>query len=113
MQLYTICKFCKKDISIKSRANTRPDLEKEKGEIFNVQCGSCHKNDEKHVNDINARDNNTFLLGGIGITFIFTMILWQYFGAVSTVTAVIPVLMFQQQNSVLRAFNGYRIRRTK
>jgi len=54
MKLVTRCKSCNKDIRIKSGASTRPDLQMEKGDEFNVNCQNCGKILKKHVNDVKA-----------------------------------------------------------
>ncbi len=38
MTLYTYCKSCKSQIIIKSSAESRAELEREKGNEFNVNC---------------------------------------------------------------------------
>ena len=103
MNLYTNCKSCKKEIKIKSSASTRPELQMEKGDEFNVNCQSCGKMEKKHVNDIKAEPNKMILLFGVIIGILATIFLWVFYGAIGTVSIIIPVLFWQQQmNSAIR-----------
>ena len=111
MNLYTHCKSCKKEVKIKSNASTRPELQMEKGDEFNINCQSCGKREKKHVNDIKAEQNNSVLLIGVGIGILATIFFWIYFGAIGTVSMIIPMLFWQQQMSSTKSFNSYLIRR--
>lgn len=111
MNLHTYCKSCKKDIKIKSNASTRPDLQMEKGDEFNVNCQNCGKTEKKHVNNIKAEPNNLVILIGVGIGIIATFFLWIYFGAIGSISLIIPFLFWQQQASEIKSFNSYMIRR--
>ena len=111
MNLYTHCKSCKKDIKIKSSASTRPDLQMEKGDEFNVNCQNCGKMKKKHVNDIKAKPNNMIILIGVGIGVLVTIFFWIYFGAIGTIGIIIPILFWQQQTSAAKLFNSYMIKR--
>lgn len=110
MNLYTNCKSCKKEIKIKSDAATRADLKIEKGDEFNVNCQSCGKIEKKHVNDIKAKLNTTIILIGAGIGILATLILWIDFGAMGTVSVLIPMIFWQQQVGSTKSFNAYFIR---
>jgi hypothetical protein len=83
----------------------------EKGEEFKVNCQNCGKIEKKHINDIKAEPDNTIILIGVGIGILATIILWNYFGAIGTVSIAIPMLFWQQQMSVTKTFNSYMIRR--
>ena len=107
-----MCSHCKEATPIQSKANTRPELEQEKGENFVIQCKHCHKNNEKHVNDIKAKANPIILLFGFGIGCLFTAILWIFFGFVATISFLIPILVSNQQAKSAHAFNSYRITRS-
>jgi len=111
MNLYTYCKSCRKNIKIKSNAETRPDLQMEKGDEFSVNCQNCGIIEKKHVNDIKAEPNNIIIIIGIGIGIMATIILWLYFGAIGTVSMLIPILFWQQQMNLTKSFNSYMIRR--
>ncbi len=111
MKLVTCCSSCKKDIKIKSSASTRPDLQMEKGTEFNVNCQNCGKIEKKHVNDVKAEPSKILILIGIGIGVIVTVLLWNFYGAIGTVSAIIPMLFWQQQMNSIKAFNSYFVRR--
>lgn len=111
MNLVAYCKSCKKDIKIKSSAPTRPDLQMEKGDEFNVNCQNCGKVEKKHVNDIKAESNNMVILIGVVIGILASIFLWINFGAIGTLSMVIPFLFWQQQMSATKSFNSYMIRR--
>ena len=109
--LVTYCKSCKKDIRIKSSAATRPDLQMEKGDEFNVNCHNCGKIERKHVNDIKAEPNNNLIIVGVIIGIIVTIMLWNMYGAIGTVSGIIPLIFWQQQMSATKSFNSYMIKR--
>ncbi|GAA0871055.1 hypothetical protein GCM10009117_02000 [Gangjinia marincola] len=111
MKLVTYCKSCKKDIIVKSNAATRPELQMEKGDEFNVNCQNCGSMEKKHVNDVKAEPNKALLLVGLGIGIIATVMLWKIYGAISTISATIPILFWYQQMNQTKAFNLYMIRR--
>lgn len=111
MNLFAFCKSCKKDIKIKSNASTRPDLQMEKGDEFIVNCSKCGKTERKHVNDVRAEPNNTVLLVGAIIGVLVTVFLWMFYGAIGTVSIIIPILFWQQQTIATKSFNSYMIRR--
>lgn len=111
MKLYTNCQSCKKDIVIKSSAQTRPDLQMEKGEELTVNCLNCGKVEKKHVNDIKAESNSFILLLGLVIGTIMTSILWFFYGATASIVFAIPLIFWQQQMKATKSFNSYMIRR--
>ena len=107
----TYCTSCKKDIIIKSSAATRPDLQMEKGDEFEVNCPHCGNIEKKHVNDVKAEPNNTLILIGAGIGIVAAIILWSIFGAIGTICIGIPILFWYQQMASKKGFNSYMIRR--
>ncbi len=111
MKLVTRCNSCKKDIRIKSSASTRPDLQMQKGDEFNVNCQNCGKMNIKHVNDIKAEPNHIITLIGIAIGIISTVVLWDMFGAIGTVSTIIPIFTWYHQMDATKGFNSYMIRR--
>ncbi len=111
MNLTTQCKSCKKDIRIKSNALTRADLQMEKGDEFNVECINCGERETKHVNDVKAEPSQSIILIGVGIGVIVTFILLIYFGAIGTVSVIIPILFWRQQMNACKSFNSYMVRR--
>lgn len=111
MKLYTNCKSCKKEIKINSSASTRPDLQMEKGDQFNVNCQNCGKTEKKHVNDIIAASNKLMMFIGFVLGGLATLLLWIIYGAIGTVSIIIPLIFWQQQMSSIKGFNSYLIRR--
>lgn len=111
MKLITQCSACKKDVRIKSSASTRPDLQMEKGDEFMINCQNCGNLEKKHVNVVRAEPNNVIILIGVGIGVLSAFILWNIFGAIGTVSVLIPVLFWYQQMNATKAFNSYMIRR--
>lgn len=111
MKLNTRCSSCKKDIRIKSTASTRPDLQMEKGDEFSVNCQNCGKVQKRHVNDVKAEINNTLIFIGVGIGIISAIVLWNFFGAIGTISVAIPLIIWYQQMDSIKGFNSYMIRR--
>lgn len=111
MNLYTYCRSCKKEVKVKSSTETRAELEREKGEEFNVNCQNCGNIEKKHVNDIKAKPNKIILLVGIIIGIAVTLFLWVYFGAIGTISGIIPILFWNEQMKSSKIFNSYMLGR--
>ncbi len=111
MKLYTYCKSCKAEIHIKSSAPDRAELEREKGLEFDVICKKCSNIEKKHVNDINAKPSRTLILAGVIIGIIVTVVLWGIYGAISTISGIIPLLFGLEQTKSSKLFNSYMLRR--
>jgi hypothetical protein len=111
MKLITRCSSCKKEVRVKSSAATRPDLQMEKGDEFLVNCDNCGNMEKKHVNDVTAETNNTIILIGVVIGALSAIVLWSMFGAIATVSGIIPLIFYYQQIEAVKGFNSYRIRR--
>ena len=112
MKLIASCEECKEEITIKSYAPTRPELEKDKGERFEVRCNQCRKRQKKHVNDVRAKPNQVIVIGGVIIGLIVTILLWKILGAVGTISGLIPLFIWKQQSNAVHLFNSYRSQRT-
>jgi hypothetical protein len=111
MNLLTRCKSCKKDIKVKSSAATRADLQMEKGDEFQVNCQKCGKVEIKHINDIKAEPNKIILLAGFVIGVLVTIVLFIYYGLIGTISIIIPMIFWQQQQIATKSFNAYMVRR--
>lgn len=111
MKLYTICRTCNQEVRIRSMSSTRPDLEREKGEEFEINCMQCGSRYHIHVNDVSAKESNMIIALGIGLSVVATVFLWNYFGAMSTLSAILPGLIWGQESKSVRNFNSYKIRR--
>lgn len=111
MTLYTYCKSCKTEIVIKSSAESRAELEREKGDEFNVNCQSCGNFEKKHVNDIKAKPNKIIIIAGIIIGILVTIVLWTYYGAIGTISGIIPILFWNEQMKSSKIFNSYMLGR--
>jgi hypothetical protein len=111
MSLYTVCKSCKESISVKSSASTRPELQMEQGDDFSVNCQTCGKVDKIHVNDVKSEINKTTIFIGLILGVVITIVLWVVYGAIGTVSMIIPLLFWQQQMNSAKSFNSFMIRR--
>lgn len=111
MELITFCKACKEEIKVKSSATTRPELERDKGEEFIINCSHCGKDNQRHVNDIRARENKAVMMiaGALGI--VLALVLFFIVGVVGTIVIVIPGLIWQQQRQAASTFNRYLLPR--
>lgn len=110
MKLSTSCPSCQKGIKIKSWAATRPELEMEKGDEFNVNCNHCGITTKKHVNEIVAEKNLLIIAVGVLLGIVTTYFLWD-FGFISTFSGAIPLLFWQQEERATNTFNSYTIKR--
>ena len=110
-KLYVLCKSCKKEIRVKSKATTRPELQTEKGDEFKVNCPNCGNVEKIHVNDIYAGTNYLLISIGIVIGVLVSVFLWIYYGVIGTLGMIIPILFWQEQMKSKSEFNSYMIRR--
>ena len=108
MYLYTTCKTCSATNTIKSNATTRPDLERDKGETFVVNCKDCAINQSIHVNDVKAEMSPFPIVIGLVIgavlTFLFFVVGW-----IALATIAIPFYIWRQQQNDVHLFNSYRL----
>ena len=111
MNLITKCNNCKDLNKVKANASSRAELAKNKGERFNWTCSNCGSIEEKHVNDIRAKQDNRVIMIGVGISIIVTLVLLNIMGVIGTITGIIPVLIWQQQSRSVHAFNRYMVDR--
>ncbi|KGL63948.1 hypothetical protein [Polaribacter sp. Hel1_85] len=111
MNLYTVCRSCKKSNSIKSDAITRPDLQMEIGSEFTFNCNKCGNIEKVHVNDVSAEPNKKHILIGLILGVVSALILYFFYGAVGILSGVIPLLFWQVEMKSIKSFNSYMIRR--
>ena len=105
--LVTSCAFCSEPIVVKSRASTRPELAKEKGELLPLECTKCRNITQRHVNDIKAKENLVFIAAGILISLIVTLVLWNILAGFSTISLAIPLLIWQGESRAAHSFNEH------
>lgn len=108
MKLYTLCNSCSKETSINIGAATRVELENKVGTEFMVNCEHCAIDQKKHVNKIQAKPNVGYTLLATALSGILTVFFWDM-GFITTLSFALPVLVWQQQQTLANAFNGYRV----
>ena len=111
MNLYVKNKKGDEIVKIKSNSSTRPELQKEKGDEFSVNFPKNGISEKIHVNDVRAEVNKLIILIGLILGVVITIFLWKYFGAIGTVSGIIPVLFWQQEMRAVKSFNSFMIRR--
>ena len=111
MNLYTVCRSCKQSNKIKSDAITRPELQMEKENEFSFNCQKCGKVDKVHINDVSAEPNKKIILLGLILGIVSAIILAIFYGAIGTVSAIIPLLFWQMEMKSTKSFNSFMIRR--
>lgn len=111
MKLYTNCSSCREEIRIKSLSQTRHELQMEKSREFDINCPNCGVIEKKHINDVKAQNNKMTIILGILIGIVVTIGLWVYFGAIGTISFIIPILFWNQENRAVKSFNSYLIKR--
>ena len=114
MKLYTNCKSCQKAIYLKSGASTRPDLEDERGERFQITCTHCGIRQEKHVNNVRAKANNLYSLIGLLVSLVIGLVVWLSFDLIASllIAGAIPLIILKVQRDAVSRFNTYRVRRS-
>mgnify|MGYP000294758608 CR=1 FL=1 len=110
MRLSTTCISCHKSFKVKARARTRPDLQMKKGDYLKLSCPNCARQQEKHVNDIQTGLSPLLIIIGILAGILSCIFLWEM-GFISTLSIIIPIIIWQQDTILCRAFNNYRVLR--
>ncbi len=111
MKLEYTCSGCKKQNNYRPVAATRGELQMKVGDEVDVHCAHCGKRDKKHINRIDAVVDHRKILIALGISAAVTLVLWSLYGAIGTVTGLIPVMMWAQEGRSTSHFNSYKIRR--
>jgi TctA family transporter len=83
----------------------------EKSREFDINCHYCGVVERKHVNDVKAQNNDMIIIIGIVIGIVVTIGLWLYFGAIGTISLIIPILFWKQEKKAVKSFNSYLIKR--
>lgn len=123
MKKEVICKNCKKSITVRSWANDRVELAREKGESFNLKCKSCGEVHEYNVNEVSANTNsliNSLLfIAVLAIMAVVGYYLFSNFWGKSfymifalPIAIAIPGMIYftyvKSQNGKVRSFNRFR-----
>jgi hypothetical protein len=123
MKKEVICKNCKKSITVRSWANDRVELAREKGEFFNLKCKSCGEVHEYNVNEVSANTSSLFnsllFITVLVIMAILGYYLFNNFWGKSfymifalPIAIAIPGMIYftyvKSQNGKVRDFNRFR-----
>jgi hypothetical protein len=100
--------FCKSEISVKSFAIIKPDLEMDKGELIQLNSQNCGSVQNTHVNDVEVKISQGDIVGGILLLVMVTLVLILFLGAIGTILVIIPIYILQQQRNLVNAFNLYK-----
>lgn len=126
MRLTYTCSVCKKQNYLKDKAGTRPELQmKLRGDEARVNCDHCGKMDKKHLNRISAVVDNRIVMAGfvIGLSIIVAFIagvvslsnyevsFWKFLAFAGSAIAGIPVFLWNRENTAVRNFNQYAVKR--
>ena len=110
MKLSYYCDSCKKENYIKTNAPDRYVFLVEYGNNeINENCFHCGNNTKKHINRLKAETNNTFIIGGIILAIIITIIFWN-FGLISSLSFTIPIMVWIDQNKKTNLFNRSKVK---
>jgi len=90
MKLSYYCKSCNKKNFYQTKTKDRFELQKEVGDEINLRCSKCGTVNKKHINRLFAVVNPTFILIGLVVAIIVTLLLWD-FGLISTLSFTIPI----------------------
>jgi len=114
------CVNCKEGFEIKSSANSRHELENERGRYFSAKCNICHIDNEYHVNAVKASPGGTNLILyislGIALFLMITVYLFKM-GFVGTISLAVPAFVYlrlkQNSEKSVQLFNRGEISRTR
>jgi len=76
-----------------------------------VNCSHCGKMDKKHINRIHGVFDHGKIIIALVISAVVIVVLWGFYGAISTITGIIPVLIWIYEPKAASDFNLYKIRR--
>ncbi len=123
MKLITNCKHCQKEIRVKSMSNDRPELAKEMGNEFTLNCEHCLRKDRYSANEVKAKESKSIKIFSLLVFLIGTGFLACFFRdfvfisespkflfyvcATLTVPAVFYGLLTKQDRDKVRDFNRY------
>ncbi len=94
---------------MKVKSNNRYDLKEEIGLEINERCKHCGNHTKRHINRLHASPNYFIILGGVALSVIVTLFLWDL-GWVSTLTATIPIAIWMSEEKRASSFNKVMIR---
>lgn len=113
MRLQYTCSSCKKSNYYSPVVPTRTDLQMKMGDEVRVNCSNCGKQDRKHLNRISAVTDNRIVLIGLILGIISTLALWNFVGAMATITFSLPIIFWKIELDKAQKFNSYAIKRSK
>ena len=109
MILSTPCRVCKTEIIVDSKAPSRPELEKEVGEKFDIECPKCLYRNTVRLNKVKAHESNKTMIFGLLLTTVLTAILWIFFGAISTLSFSLVFIIIGVERQNVANFNAYKL----
>lgn len=110
MILYTKCIGCSKEHKIKASGPTRGDLQQKYGDQLKINCRHCGKMFNAHLNKVKAKSNQAIIAGSFIVSILAGVAMFYYFWAAGTIVIAIPLVIWQQQEAHVRAFNRYKIK---
>lgn len=81
------------------------------GDEVRVNCKNCGKQDKKHLNRISAVTDNRIVFVGLILGIFGTLALWNYVGAIATITFTLPIIFWKYELEKVRNFNSYAIKK--
>ncbi len=113
MRLQYTCSSCKTTNYYTPVVPTRADLQMKMGDEVRVNCSNCGKQDKKHLNRISAVTDTRIIIVGLILGIISTVVLWNFVGAIGTITFSLPIIFWKYELEKTRNFNAYAIKRPK
>jgi len=104
MKLYFYCSSCQKENSFKTKARDRFELQKERGNEISERCKKCGTVVKRRINRVHAKPNAFIILGGLAISAIATILLWNL-GWIASLTFSIPFIAWRTEEKKASAFN--------
>ncbi len=104
MKLYYYCSSCQKENSFTTKATNRFELQNERGNHINERCKKCGTIVKRRINRVYAKANKMYILGGLGIGVLCTVLLWEL-GWVATLTFTIPIIIARSTEITASKFN--------
>ena len=124
MKLTTSCKTCADPLKIRTHADDRVELAKDKGKQFDLSCKNCQSTNEYHVDEFSAeRSRVAEIIAGLILIIGTPLIIWLTLDFISRLTRsyafflvagvfLIPIAVYgiilKNDRTRVRAFNSHK-----
>ncbi|GGD20241.1 hypothetical protein GCM10011343_08450 [Flavobacterium orientale] len=114
MTHHFICNHCKYENKVSINESDRGTYQMQHGDFKETTCFNCLRKEKTHINDVYGKVSRKTIVTGFIIGLVLTIILLFTLPniiIISTAIISIPTILFVYENSIVKTFNNYRIRK--